>query len=298
MVFENFYVFKVLGKKCIVPLKSLKFNDVDYAFMKLMKLSEKWVELLKERHLERDLTQEEMDILLKELFPAFPKHKTNPKIIMEAGAIAAYQALPHAINTLLSDSAPQFQEITEFLAWCWIHEGRHYKKLTPGFTLHKIYVEKFLTRFWQYYKALLKYKTSPSNASAKRLSKRFDALFSIKTGYDQLDTRIFLTKSRKESLLLVLKYPELPLHNNMSELGAWAQARKRDISLHTINLRGTEAKDALMTIVKAAKKHGVNIYDYFYGRITQKYEMPSLANLIKVTGLSGRSPNSVLPRAA
>jgi len=281
----------------MAPL-TFKFNDAAYAFMERMKLPEKWINLLKERHLEGNLTQERIDALLKEIFPDPRKHKTNRKIIMEASAIAAYQALPHAINTLLSDNAPQFQEITEFLASCWIHEGRHYKKLTPCFTLHKIYVEKFLARFWQYYKALLKYKTSPSAASSKRLSKRFDTLFSTKTGYDELDKRISLTKSRKESLLLVLKYPELPLHNNASELGARAQARKRDISLHTINLKGTEAKDTLMTIVETAKKHGVNIYDYFYDRMTQKYEMPSLANLIKVTGLSGQSHNCVLPQAA
>ena len=46
--------------------------------------------------------------------------------------------------------------------------------------------------------------------------------------------------------------------------------------------KGTEAKDTFMTIVETAKKHGVNVYHYLYDRITQKYEMPSLANLIKL----------------
>ena len=81
--------------------------------------------------------------------------------------------------------------------------------------------------------------------------------------------------------MLVLKYPDLPLHNNTSELGARAQARKRDISLHTMSTKGTEAKDSFMTIVETAKKHGVNVYHYLYDRITKKYEMPSLATLIK-----------------
>ena len=90
-------------------------------------------------------------------------------------------------------------------------------------------------------------------------------------------------------MLLVLQYTELPLHNNASELGARAQVRKRDISLHTMSSKGTEAKDTLMTIVETAKKHGVNVYHYFYDRIIQKYDMPSLANLIKETGNPGRS---------
>jgi hypothetical protein len=137
----------------------------------------------------------------------------------------------------------------------------------------------------------LAYKESPDKKKAKRLSQKFDTLFSKKTGYHELDKRIALTKSRKDSLLLVLHYPELPLHNNASELGARGQARKRDISFHTMSQKGTEAKDTFMTLVETAKKQGVNVYHYFYDRITQKHELPSLATLIR------RSPHLV-PQAA
>ena len=94
-----------------------------------------------------------------------------------------------------------------------------------------------------------------------------------------------MTAARKTSLLLVLRFPKLPLHNNASELGARAQARKRDISLHTMSQKGTEAKDTLMTIAETAKKQSVNIYHYFYDRITQTYKMPSLAKLIKLASV-------------
>ena len=49
--------------------------------------------------------------------------------------------------------------------------------------------------------------------------------------------------------------------------------------------KGTEAKDTFMTIVETAKKHGGNIYNYLYDRITKKYEMPSLATLIKQSSI-------------
>ena len=57
----------------------------------------------------------------------------------------------------------------------------------------------------------------------------FDDLFSTTTGYDALDQRIALTKDKKEALLLALKFPFLPLHNNDAENGAQHQARLRDI---------------------------------------------------------------------
>ncbi|MBP9693075.1 MAG: transposase [Alphaproteobacteria bacterium] len=260
---------------------TFKFNDFAYDFMEKMELPEKFLSLLKEKDFEEVFNGQEMDALLETLFPDPTKQKKNRKTILEATAIAAYRDLPHALSIILTDEAPQFNEISEFIGSCWIHEGRHYKKLTPVFFWNQMQVDNFLKKFWGYYHELLEYKKSPNKRKANRLSKKFDVLFSEKTGYDELDKRIALSKSRKDSLLLVLKYPDLPLHNNTSELGARAQARKRDISLHTMSTKGTEAKDTFMTIVETAKKHSVNVYHYLYDRITKKYEMPSLATLIK-----------------
>jgi hypothetical protein len=96
-----------------------------------------------------------------------------------------------------------------------------------------------------------------------------------------LDDRIAKTKANKTYLLLVLKYPQLPLHNNDAELGARAQVRKRDVSLHTMTEDGTKANDIFMTIVQTAKKLGVSAYDYIYDRVSKNYCMPSLSVLIE-----------------
>ena len=58
------------------------------------------------------------------------------------------------------------------------------------------------------------------------------------------------------------------------------QARARDIHLHTMSTDGTIAKDALATVVGTAKKLSVNIFSYCFDRITKKFEMMSLAELI------------------
>jgi len=78
-------------------------------------------------------------------------------------------------------------------------------------------------------------------------------LFSTITGYDALDKRIASTLNNRESLLLVLKFPFLPLHNNPAELGARVQARMRDINLQTISANGTKTKATFATIVQTAK---------------------------------------------
>ena len=80
----------------------------------------------------------------------------------------------------------------------------------------------------------------------------------------------------------MLKYPELPLHNNASELGARVQARARDISLHTMSEDGTKVKNTFMTlIIQTAKKLGIRTYDSIRDRVSGELKLPSMAQLIR-----------------
>ena len=87
----------------------------------------------------------------------------------------------------------------------------------------------------------------PDPNRAIELEQQYDALFSTQTGYQQLDERIAKTYAKRKELLLVLKYPELPLHNNASDLSARVQARTLDVSLHPMLENGTKLKDTFMT---------------------------------------------------
>jgi uncharacterized NAD-dependent epimerase/dehydratase family protein len=101
------------------------------------------------------------------------------------------------------------------------------------------------------------------------------------TPYAQLNTCIKRTVKNKEQLLGVLKYPDLPLHNNTPELGARQKVRKRDISLHTMTSKGTKVQDAWMTIVQTAIKLGVNIFEYIQEKISNPNNQTiSLAEVI------------------
>jgi hypothetical protein len=269
----------LLAILCRSELK-FKFDESTYALMSEFGLSALRLAELKKMVLSEILTSEQLDVLLVTLFPNPKKHATNRRVIRESAAIIYYQSSEYAIKHLLCDDAPQFNKIAKYKSLCWVHEGRHYKKLTPFVRQHQVILDNFIEKFWDYYGALLKYRQSPSKAIAKKLSREFDVLFSTKTGYAALDERIARTLSKKKSLLLPLVFPFLPLHNNPAELGARAQARMRDINLQTITENGTKTKDTFATIVQTARKHSVNFYNYVYDRVTKKLEMPSLANLI------------------
>jgi predicted ester cyclase len=256
------------------------FNESTYKLMEQMQVSKKMLDALKEKQPASVMNRDEVDLFLKELLPVSSKQHTNRQMILEASAVIGYRSRPDAIKILLTDDAPQFKQITEHGALCWVHDGRHYKKLSPVVPLHRAQLDAFLTKYWDYYHELLQYKEKPSSTMAEALSGQFDRLFSTTTGYLRLDERISKTKSKKDALLLVLQYPGLPLHNNTSELGARKQARYRDISFHTTNKKGTEANDTFKTIIQTAKKLGVNSYRYLRERISGTLQMPSLPALI------------------
>lgn len=142
--------------------------------------------------------------------------------VFEAAALSAYhnQTVMPIVPLLLSDDAPQFRDITDEQALCWIHDGRHYKKLTPFLDYHRQLLDDFKTEFWTFYHKLQRYRASPSVEQATMLNQEFETLFSTVTGYDALDQRIAKTKAKKDKLLMVLRHPEIPLHNNPAELGA------------------------------------------------------------------------------
>jgi hypothetical protein len=258
------------------------FNDEAFSLLESFGLSRKMISKLQNAAFNKELDEKQMQQLLGEIFPDPNKGKNNRTRIMEAGAIAAYhnQTEFPVVKALLSDGAPQYKKLIEEQALCWIHDGRDYTKLVPVVPFHKKELQDFRSRYWTYYGKLLQFKQDPSQENADKLSAEFDKLVSTETNYEALNELINKTKEIKSELLLTLKYPEIPLHNNAAELGAREQVRKRDVSLHTMTEEGTKANDTFSTIVQTAKKLGVSAYKYFNDRMSKVFEMPSLAELI------------------
>jgi len=210
--------------------------------------------------------------------------KQQRKIFLDAAAVAAYHAQKDypVVRALVCDDAPQFNWLGQEMMLCWVHDGRHYKKLMPVIPLHRKLLDDFLKKYWEYYHQLLDYCQQPTVEERLRLETAFDDLFSNHTGYDALDLRISKTKAKKDSLLLVLQYPELPLHNNASELGVRQRVRKRDVSFGPRTEDGVKSWDTFGTLAETAKKLGVSFYHYLVDRISGTNQIKPLADLVSL----------------
>jgi hypothetical protein len=250
--------------------RSYCWSEEAFDLMETFRLSKKLIARIRELTSGKTLDEVQMQELLEIIYPTPDKGKINRTRIMEAGAIAAYHQQTDfpVIPILLTDDAPQFKLLTYEQATVL---GSMTDETTRSCVLWCQCTVKnqgvFRGRYWAYYGKLVQFKETPTSEELKRLSDEFDDLFSTKTGYQALDDRITKTMDKKSELLIALKHPEVPLHNNESELGARAQVRRRDVSLHTMTEDGTKANDTFLTIVETAKKLGVSAYAYIHDRV-------------------------------
>ena len=139
----------------------------------------------------------------------------------------------------------------------------------------------FLTRFWEYYRELLAYRTQPTPAERERLAARFDEVFTPNLDYFTLDERIAKTRANKVQLLQVLEHPEILLHNNPAELGARFRVSKRDTSFGPRNAAGAKAWDTFGSLAATTRKLGVSFYAYLKDRISAINQVPRLDQIIQ-----------------
>ncbi len=263
--------------RCGQP-RTYLLNENTFRIYYYLKIPEKVKKYLRPIGFEQPLEQEAFVNLIRSVLD--PKdYERHEEKLLEGAYLAAYQA-DCPVNILVCDDAPQYKLLALLITLCWVHVGRHFKKLNPRLSHHQQLLAKFLKEFWQFYHQLKAYKQAPDELTAKQLSTDFDRIFSQVTGYEQLDERIAKTKAKKEELLVVLKHPYIPLHNNDSELAARKEVRYRDISFQTRVPKGTQAKDVFFTIIQTCKKLGVNAYAYMLDRLTKKQQMIPLDKLI------------------
>lgn len=255
-------------------------NATAYAWLDQVSMPVSAVTELRQFPQDQALNQETFTALVDKCLPTLGAQQR--RYILEAAAVAAYRAQQEfpVVELPICDDAPQFKRLTEELALCWVHDGRHYKKLNPVVAHHCQLLDDCLNRYWDYYDDLLTYKRNPALKEATRLSKAFDDLFSEATGYVALDMRIAKTKAKKNALLMVLKHPEIPLHNNPAELEVRRRARKRDVSFGPRTEDGKKAWDTFLSLAATTKKLGVSFYTYIHDRVSDTNEILQLADLI------------------
>jgi len=259
---------------------TFRLNAEAYTWLEPVGLSQPILVALHQLPQDQVFSQLEFNQLLNVRLPALGSQ--HHRRILEAAAVAAYHAQQDfpVIELLVCDDADQFKRLTKELALCWVHDGRHYKKLNPVVPHHRELLENFRGQYWNYYDDLLNYKQTPTSEATTQLSQQFDQLFSTVTGYAALDDRIAKTRAKKDTLLMVLQHPELPLHNNPAELAARRRVRKRDVSFGPRTEAGKKAWDTFQSLAETTKKLGVSFYRYIFDRVSKANQVSPLADVI------------------
>jgi hypothetical protein len=185
----------------------------------------KSVETLKGREFE---SEEDLALLAQTILPN-PSEKKIYWVVLSAAY--AYFKKHGVVTSLMADAAAQFATLVETFCLCWVHELRHYKTLSPITPIFEEEVINFKTKVKQFYQTLKAFKQAPSEVRAAEIEREFDKLFSTKTNYEVLNATINQTRKRREGLLMVLKYPNLPLENNAAEREIRPMVLKRGLLL-------------------------------------------------------------------
>jgi hypothetical protein len=202
--------------------------------------------------------------------------------LRQAAALSAYRQAPRGprLHCLLTDDAAVFPELTAEQALCWVHDARHYYKLRPAFLLFEEEWDQFLGDYWDFYAALLAYRQGPTPVEAQRLEGEFLTLFTREVRYAPLARCLERTLANQQRLLLVLRRPELPLHNNATELAVRQRVRRRDVSFGPRSEAGRRAWDVYQSLAATVEKVGISFFDYLRDRIGQLGQLPPLATLV------------------
>jgi len=190
--------------------------------------------------------------------------------------------LEHGINkdlVIVSDDAGQFNVLLHAL--CWIHAERAINRLVGFNERQRQSLADIRHQIWEFYADLKKFKEKPDSHQKKQLEKRFDRLFSTPTCFACLDLALKKIYANKSELLLVLKRPDVPLHNNLSENDIREYVKKRKISGGTRSLAGRKCRDTFASLKKTCRKLGISFWEYLHDRLSGRNEIPLLSDCIR-----------------
>ena len=193
------------------------------------------------------------------------------------GSVADQGLLGDAV--ILSDDAGQFHVGRHAL--CWVHAERLIHKLDTFTDAQRRAVERIRARVWWLYRDLKAYRQQPSTRRKAELARRFDALFSSRTGFVTLDRLLHRLHANRAELLAVLDHPDIPLNTNGSENDIRCQVTRRKISAGTRSDDGRECRDAFLGLMKTCRKLGLSFWSYLGDRL----DIPDAPHILPLADL-------------
>ncbi len=209
-------------------------------------------------------------------------NKKQLDIVRTASAVGALRSklVGSLIKFIISDDAPNFVDIVKNHQLCWVHEIRKYKLCEVFKKIESETLEKLLEQWRGFYKLMKRFKSNQTRELRMKVRSEFDRICSIKTLVKPLDEQLARTQANKKELLLFLKYPQLPLHNNMAEIDIRERVIKRKISMQNRSMEGMKAWDLMLSLVSTCRKINLSFWKYLEDRISMRESVPYLGKII------------------
>jgi hypothetical protein len=182
---------------------------------------------------------------------------------------------------ILSDDAGQFDIPHLQHGLCWVHAERLLAKIIVVHPQGQRDLEQVIFDFWELYRTLKNYRKNPDAILRKQIETIFDELFTRTTACQTLNLALRRLHENRHELLLVLDYPKLPLHNNMSESDIREYVKRRKISGGTRSVEGQKARDTFTSLKKTCRKLGISFWSYLKDRISGAGSIALLSEVIR-----------------
>jgi uncharacterized small protein (DUF1192 family) len=250
----NFVANKLKKAKVTVALRALRGR--------LFKRSE--FEMKLKEHIDFDVSKKELDV------------------VRTACAISALKSREHGppIRFLISDDGTNFKDLIKNHQLCWVHEIRKYKKMSIYHQLQQNALDEVVLEWQGLYKKMKNFKLGPTKKERELIRSEFSRIVSIKTCFNDIDEQLIRTAALKSKLLLFLRYPQLPLHNNLSENDIRERVIKRKISLQNRSIQGVQAWDLMLSLASTCRKLDLSFWRYLEDRISGRESIPYLGKLV------------------
>jgi hypothetical protein len=196
------------------------------------------------------------------------------------GAARSHQLGP-PIRFLVSDDGTNFIDLIKNHQLCWVHEIRKYKLTEVFKRIESKTLDKLVELWRKFYKLMKRYKINPSAILRIKIRSEFDLITSSRTGVELLDRQLARTRKNEKKLLLFLKYPQLPLHNNLCESDIRERVIKRRVSLQNRSMSGVRAWDLMLSLASTCRKIDLSFWKYLEDRVSKREVIPYLGKLIQ-----------------
>ena len=258
--------------------RSHVLNPVAIGYMKQVKMIDKWINTLSAYGETHFLDKAAWEPFLDDhqLFAKEQRRKAT-EAVLKAGLID--NGFPETM-IIHSDGARQFDTAFDH-SLCWFHASRPMAKLIPANKQERDARDWIEKQYWNLYDDIEAYCQAPTAERKAEIERDFNHWVRTQVDYAELRYVLGQLYRAREELLLVLKYPWLPLHNNLSERQIREYVKRRKISGGTRSVLGQRCRDTFASLKKTCRLHGVSFSRFLKDRITGSGIIPKLSDLIR-----------------